>query len=89
MGRENIVHYQLERDNETDLTTSPPNGLASGPVSSAKPQLSDRPNYPFTLSKESTLADFLDNNRYYVESIKHNHSNQVFELNGKGQSPHT
>lgn len=89
MGRENIVHYQLERDNETDLTTSPPNGLASGPVSLAKPQLSDRPNYPFTLSKESTLADFLDNNRYYVESIKHNHLNQVFELNGKGQSPHT
>ncbi|QWU89403.1 hypothetical protein CA3LBN_003726 [Candidozyma haemuli] len=86
MGRENIVHYQLERDNETDLTTSPPNEKASA---APKAPSYDRPNHPFTLSKESTLSEFLENNRFFVESIKHNHSNQVFELNGKGQSPHT
>lgn len=86
MGRENIVHYQLERDHETDLTTSPPNGKVLEPP---KPPSSDRTNFPFTLLKESTISDYLENNRFFVESIRHNHLNQVFELNGKGQSPHT
>lgn len=91
MGRENIVHYQLERDNESDLTTSPPNGriLNGHSNGTGKVLPAERLNHPFTLSKESTLSDFLDNNRYFVESIKHNHLNQVFEINGKGQSPHT
>lgn len=88
MGRENILKYQLEHDHETDLSTTPPrvdrvaNGAPSKPVAGHS-------NFPFSLSKESTLPDFLENNKFFVDSIKHNHSNQIFELNGKGQSPHT
>lgn len=46
-------------------------------------------NFPFTLSKESTKAEYFQNNKFYVDSIKNNYSDQVFELNGKGQAPHT
>lgn len=86
MGRENIVHYQLEHDHDTDL--SPQGGLL---LEDKQKRLADslRPNFPFTLLRESTLEEFLDNNKYFVESINHNHTNQVFELNGKGQAPHT
>ncbi|SGZ47750.1 CIC11C00000002829 [Sungouiella intermedia] len=87
MGRENIVHYQLEHDHETDLTQtllrSPPEK-----ISPRKPA-AGHDNFPFSLSKELTIQDYLANNRYFVDSIHHNHLNQVFELNGKGQSPHT
>lgn len=44
---------------------------------------------PFSLNRESTKADYFQNNKFYVESIKSNFSDQVFELNGKGQAPHT
>ncbi|EEQ36249.1 putative carbonic anhydrase [Clavispora lusitaniae] len=83
MGRENIIHYQLEHDHETDLKGSSP---PSKPALEAPRAALDS---PYTLSKSSTMADFLANNRFFVDSIKHNHSNQVFELNGAGQSPHT
>lgn len=82
MGRENIVNYQLEHDHETDIPKAPDTkGNINNKVKNA--------NFPFTLLKESTLQDFLDNNKYFVDSINHNHSSQIFELNGKGQSPHT
>lgn len=92
MGRENILHYQLEHDHETDLSTTPPqdktppNGVQT-PLSNR--DLASHDNFPFTLSKESTKADYLDNNRFFVDSIKHNHGNQIFDLNAVGQSPHT
>ncbi|XXZ99331.1 hypothetical protein QA089_001849 [Meyerozyma guilliermondii] len=81
MGRENILRYQLEHDNETDL--------ASADYLKTSARASSHSHTPFSLSKESTKKDFLDNNRYFVDSIKHNHSSEVFELNGRGQSPHT
>ncbi|GEQ67908.1 hypothetical protein JCM33374_g1574 [Metschnikowia sp. JCM 33374] len=46
-------------------------------------------NYPFSLSRESTLQDYLANNKYYVDSIRDEYSNKVFEVNAKGQTPHT
>lgn len=46
-------------------------------------------NYPFTLSKELTMEDYIQNNRNYVDSIHHNYGNSVFDSNGKGQAPHT
>lgn len=85
MGRENILNYQLEHDHETDLLTLPPRILNEAP---SKP-VSGHANFPFSLSKELTLPEYFENNRFFVDSIKHNHSNQIFELNGKGQSPHT
>lgn len=87
MGRENIVHYQLEHDHETDLTQE----LPPPPQSKVPPRkpVAVHDNFPFSLSKDSTLQDYLANNRFFVDSIHHNHLNQVFELNGKGQSPHT
>lgn len=81
MGRENILHYQLEHDHETDL--APVEEPTTNGVSKVNT------NFPFVLLKESTMKDYFDNNRYFVENIKHNHTNKVFELNAKGQSPHT
>lgn len=78
MGRENIIQYHLEHDHETDLP-APANGQMS----------LKKKNSPFTLGPESTLADYLDNNRYYVQLIKHNHSDDIFKLNAQGQLPHT
>lgn len=86
MGRDNILHYQLEHDHYTDLSTTPPEEKA---FEQAKKASLHKTNFPFSLSKNSTKQDFLNNNKYFVDSIKHNHSNQVFELNGQGQSPHT
>lgn len=79
MGRENIINYQLEHDHETDLP--PQNGTAALSLK--------KKNNPFTLGPESTLDEYLENNRYFVENIKHNHSNDIFKLNAQGQSPHT
>lgn len=88
MGRANILHYQLEHDHETDLSTTPPDSLElNNNVIKSKKQ---RPNnFPFTLSKDSTKSEFFENNQFYVDNLKHNHSTQVFDLNAKGQSPHT
>lgn len=87
MGRENIMHYQLQHDNETDL----PQDIKEDEKASRKPlkPVAGHDNAPFSLSKDSTIEDFLANNKYFVDSIHHNHSNEVFDLNGKGQSPHT
>ncbi|KAI3405654.2 NCE103 [Candida oxycetoniae] len=46
-------------------------------------------NSPFTLSPESTINDYLNNNKYYIDSIKYNYGNQIFDINSQGQSPHT
>lgn len=91
MGRDNILQYQLNHDHETDLSTTPPDErLKQLEIhNQKKSQVFRNDNFPFTLSKNSTKEDFLNNNQYYVDSIHHNHSNQIFELNGKGQSPHT
>ncbi|GEQ71355.1 hypothetical protein JCM33374_g5038 [Metschnikowia sp. JCM 33374] len=88
MGRENIMHYQLQHDHETDI---PQDVTEKSSVPEQKPikPATAHGNFPFTLSKESTVEDFLANNKYFVDSIQHNHSNQIFDLNGKGQSPHT
>lgn len=87
MGRENIVHYQLEHDHETDLTRN----LPQEPEQKQPPRqpVAGHNNFPFSLSKELTIQDFLANNQFFVDLIKHNHSTQVFDLNGKGQLPHT
>ncbi|KAK6455738.1 non-classical export carbonic anhydrase [Scheffersomyces xylosifermentans] len=87
MGRANILHYQLEHDHETDLSTTPPESIIKGAPPVKKQNVHN--NFPFTLSKESTKADYFENNQFYVDSTKHNHANQVFDLNAKGQSPHT
>lgn len=87
MGRENIMQYQLEHDHETDIPQVSTETLVP-PKTPVKPTTSHN-NGPFTLLKESTMQDFLANNRYFVDSVRHNHSNQIFDLNGKGQSPHT
>lgn len=76
MGRENIVNYQLQHDHASDL-----------PVPKHKPVLKTD-HFPFTLSKESTIHDFLHNNQFYVDSINHHH-HEVFQLNEQGQKPHT
>ncbi|ODV76802.1 carbonic anhydrase [Suhomyces tanzawaensis NRRL Y-17324] len=89
MGRENIAHYQLEKDHETDLVVLPSEEEVKDERRAPVKKQTSHSNFPFSLSKESTMADYLHNNQYYVDSIKHNHSNQIFDLNGKGQSPHT
>ncbi|KAH3667545.1 hypothetical protein WICMUC_005332 [Wickerhamomyces mucosus] len=43
---------------------------------------------PFTLTTESTLKDYLQSNKQYVDKINHQHPS-LFELNGQGQAPHT
>lgn len=44
---------------------------------------------PFTLNKASTKEDYLENNRYWADSIRNKSNDTVFESNAKGQSPHT
>lgn len=87
MGRENIMQYQLEHDHETDIPRVSAEAAHAQKVP-VKPATSHS-NGPFTLLKESTMQDFLANNKYFVDSVHHNHGNQIFDLNGKGQSPHT
>lgn len=95
MGKQNIVHYQLEHgDYKTDLVTTPPpqdeeSEEEQPQVKTLKRSLHHHDNFPFTLSKDSTLNDFLNNNRYFVDSVRHNHGDIIFETNSKGQSPHT
>ena len=96
MGRENILHYPLEHDNDTDipapLSSSPEdNGsLAAQDGSSKRRLLRNKTfNHPFLLLKELTMQDYLANNKFYVDLVNHNHLPEVFELNGKGQLPHT
>lgn len=43
---------------------------------------------PFALTKESTLRDYLYNNKLWVEKMN-DHKPTLFSTNGKGQSPHT
>ncbi|CAD1809499.1 Carbonic anhydrase [Candida parapsilosis] len=94
MGRENILHY-LQEHNETDkeLEFDAKNGSQQSKneieIPQFKRKVTSHSNFPFTLSPDSTITDYLNNNKFYVDSIKHNHGDQIFELNGKGQSPHT
>ncbi|KAH3677589.1 hypothetical protein WICPIJ_008949 [Wickerhamomyces pijperi] len=43
---------------------------------------------PFTLTKESTLKDYLQQNKAFVEKTNEMHPT-LFQLNGQGQAPHT
>lgn len=43
---------------------------------------------PFTLTKESSLKDYLYNNKLWVEKMN-DQKPGLFESNGKGQAPHT
>lgn len=93
MGRENILHY-LQEHNETDkeLELATSNGTQEPKeieIPQFKRKVTAHSNFPFTLSPDSTITDYLNNNKFYVDSIKHNHGDQIFDLNGKGQSPHT
>lgn len=87
MGRENIMQYQLEHDNETDIPWISPD-VGSKQKIPVKP-VTSHDNGPFTLLRESTMQDFFANNKYFVDSVHHNHSYEVFDLNAMGQSPHT
>lgn len=95
MGRENILHYQLEHDHETDLPQlTPSNDINSGAEATAEKtttsaKISKSDNHPFKLLKTSNKQDYFNNNKYFVEHINSNHLLEIFELNGKGQSPHT
>ncbi|KAG7194305.1 uncharacterized protein KQ657_004517 [Scheffersomyces spartinae] len=111
MGRENIIHYQIEHEHETDLTknqkdieeietrflrlhpeekpTSEPTGRKTTEKKALLRSHSKHDNFPFTLGRDLTLEDYLHNNKFYVDSIKHNYADQIFDLNGKGQAPHT
>lgn len=110
MGRENIIHYQIEHEHETDLTKNQKDideietrflrlhpedkgievGTGNAPQKKALLRsTSKHDNFPFTLSRDLTLEDYLHNNKFFVESIKHNYADHVFDINGKGQAPHT
>lgn len=43
----------------------------------------------FHLLANSTMQDYFNNNRYFVNTIEQESGNLVFELNAKGQHPHT
>lgn len=45
-------------------------------------------SYPFTLSKNSTLRDYLIANKVNMDKLKHEHP-EIMPLSGKGQNPHT
>lgn len=44
--------------------------------------------YPFTLSKNSTLADYLAANKVQMDKLKTEHP-EIMPISAKGQSPHT
>lgn len=46
------------------------------------------PSYPFTLSKNSTLKDYLKANAAATQAMNQSHPD-ILPLSGKGQSPHT
>lgn len=46
-------------------------------------------NWPFLLLRNSTKDDYLANNKKFVKLVSEGYSDKVFELNSKGQSPHT
>ncbi|KAG0678191.1 hypothetical protein C6P40_000871 [Pichia californica] len=46
------------------------------------------PNYPFTLSKNSTLKDYLISNKINMDKIKLNNP-EIMPISAKGQNPHT
>lgn len=46
-------------------------------------------NWPFLLLKDSTKDDYLANNKKFIKLVNEGYSGKVFELNSKGQSPHT
>lgn len=74
MGRENILKYQLEHDHESDLVTEKDQSLLldnNNNLNGMNNTIKTHPvrvssgnhnNFPFTLSSESTLQDFLNNN---------------------------
>ncbi|RLV89265.1 Carbonic anhydrase [Spathaspora sp. JA1] len=78
----------MEHDHETDLESTPSEEQEQ-PTNVMKRTIAAHDNFPFTLSGQSTKGEFLDNNRFFVDSVRHNHGDLVFQLNGKGQSPHT
>jgi carbonic anhydrase len=84
MGRDNVVNYLQKGPVPVSPPLNPLNSSKADSVEGTRP-LSN----PFVLHKTSTKQDYLENNRHYVDSINFNHSNQVFQLNGKGQAPHT
>ncbi|KAI5959630.1 NCE103 [Candida pseudojiufengensis] len=97
MGRENILQYLQEqadsnfKDIEKELLSK---SESTTPTEeeikpNLKREVKQHSNFPFTLSPESTIQDYLNNNKFYIDSIKHNHNDQIFDLNSKGQSPHT
>lgn len=95
MGRENIQHYLQEQTQDPVKELDISSGRNSDDESSAqeKPNpkrvTTSHSNFPFTLSKDSTITDYLNNNKYFIDSIQHNHGLEIFDLNSKGQSPHT
>lgn len=46
------------------------------------------PQYPFRLSKDSTLKDYLVSNRLATDRLNASHP-EIIPLSGKGQNPHT
>jgi carbonic anhydrase len=48
----------------------------------------DAEDSPFALTKQSSLRDYLYNNKLWVEKMN-DHKPGLFDINGKGQSPHT
>ncbi|CUM65455.1 uncharacterized protein PRCAT00003094001 [Priceomyces carsonii] len=88
MGRDNILKHLKEKgevngDSELEIPQSSP------PLSTSVFANNKSSNFPFTLSKESTIQDYLNNNKYFVDSIKHNYDTKIFDINKQGQSPHT
>lgn len=43
----------------------------------------------FSLTINSTIQDYLANNRHYVDVINQTYNHTIFETNAEGQSPHT
>jgi carbonic anhydrase len=86
MGRDNIANYLKTPTGTISPSLIPENGTITN-LNEVNDKLQSI--NPFTLNKESTKADYIKNNQHYVESIQANHGDQIFELNGKGQSPHT
>lgn len=92
MGIDNIAKFLEEPTGTISPSVIPENGVntveALTKVNTTLKQQSN-PSNPFTLNKESTKADYFENNKNYVNSIRSNFANEIFDLNGKGQAPHT
>lgn len=90
MGIDNIKHFQKEQEklakNGEDALHQELVDEAESEIENLKKQNNGK--YPFVLSKNSKLSDFIEANKKNTDKLKLEHP-EILELSGKGQSPHT